>query len=78
MKFSPFITPGSYFIVEDGIITELGLEKEYDGGPQKAINEFLKENNRFIVDESLCNFFGTGYTFNQNGYLKCLTQNERQ
>jgi cephalosporin hydroxylase len=69
-KFSPFISPGSYFIVEDGIITELGLEKEYNGGPKKAIREFLKENSHFTIDETWCNFFGHNATFNINGYIK--------
>lgn len=72
-KLSPFVTPGSYYIVEDGIITELGLEKYYDGGPQKAIREFMKENNDFIIDRKWCDFFGKKATFNQYGYLKRIT-----
>jgi cephalosporin hydroxylase len=69
-KFSPFVTTGSYFIVEDGIITELGLENQYNGGPQKAIREFLKKNMNFETDRKWCDFFGPNATFNVNGYLK--------
>ena len=69
-KFSPFVSQGSYYIVEDGIITELGLEKKYNGGPQKAIREFLKGNKNFCIDEGRCIFFGHNTTFNINGYLK--------
>jgi cephalosporin hydroxylase len=73
IKFSPIISPGSYFIVEDGIITELGLEKEYDGGPQKAIREFIKRQNKFKIDRKWCDFFGDNTTFNLNGYLKRIS-----
>jgi cephalosporin hydroxylase len=69
-KFSPFVSPGSYFIVEDGIITELGVENQYHGGPQKAIREFMVKNTNFEIDRKWCDFFGTNATFNVNGYLK--------
>jgi cephalosporin hydroxylase len=72
-KFSTFVSKNSYFIVEDGIITELGREKEYNGGPQKAITEFLKTNKNFIVDRKWCDFFGNNATFNVNGYLKKIS-----
>lgn len=68
--FSPFVSKNSYFIVEDGIITELGLKKEYNGGPQRAIAEFLKTNTHFEIDKKWCDFFGHSSTFNVNGYLK--------
>lgn len=70
IKFSPFITGNSYFIVEDGIVTELGLEKQFNGGPQKAIREFLRQNSNFSIDRNWCDFFGPNATFNVNGYLK--------
>lgn len=70
-KFAPVVTPGSYLIVEDGIIDELGLSKEkYHGGPLRAIREFMKKNDNFIVDRKWCDFFGANATFNVNGYLK--------
>ena len=68
--FSPFVSKNSYFIVEDGIITELGLKKRYNGGPQKAIAEFLKTDVHFQIDRKWCDFFGQSSTFNINGYLK--------
>lgn len=69
-KFAPIVTKGSYLIVEDGIVNELGMESEYRGGPLKAIREFLAENKDFSVDRGWCDFFGKNATFNVNGYLK--------
>jgi len=72
-KFSSFVSKGSYFIVEDGIVTELGMEEKFHGGAQKATWEFLKANNNFIIDRKWCDFFGPNATFNVNGYLKRIS-----
>lgn len=69
-KFNDLVSVGSYLIIEDGIINELGLEKKYNGGPLRAIREFLPEHNEFMVDRKWCNMFGKNATFNVNGYLK--------
>lgn len=74
--FSTLITVGSYFIVEDGIVDSLGLSKDYNGGPVKAIDKFLQQNHDFIVDKKWCNFFGENATFNVNGYLKRIKKSE--
>lgn len=71
-KFKNLPSIGSYFIVEDGIIDALGL-KEYDGGPLRAIEEFLSKNPNYIVDRSWCDFFGRNATFNVNGFLKRIS-----
>lgn len=72
-KFAPYITTGSYYIVEDGIVTALGREKEFNGGPQKAIREFLEQNKNFQADRTYCDFFGKNATFNTDGYLKKIS-----
>lgn len=69
-RFAPLVTVGSYLIVEDGIINELGMAKEYNGGPLRAIREFLGSNKDFEADRYWCDFFGKNATFNVNGYLK--------
>lgn len=69
-KFHKVVSKESYFIVEDGVVSFTGAADRYGGGPRKAINEFLQTNNDFIVDRSLCDFFGTNATFNPDGYLK--------
>jgi cephalosporin hydroxylase len=69
-KFYPIVSKDSYLIVEDGIINELGLEKKYNGGPLRAIREFMPQNPEYIIDRKWCNMFGKNATFNVNGFLK--------
>lgn len=69
-KFADCVTVGSYLIVEDGIVNNLGIQREYGGGPIRAINEFLKSRNDYIVDREWTDFFGRNATFNVKGYLK--------
>jgi cephalosporin hydroxylase len=69
-KFASLVTVGSYYIVEDGIINELGFKKEFDGGPLRAVNQFINQDDRFEIDRRWCDFFGKNATFNVNGYLK--------
>jgi cephalosporin hydroxylase len=69
-KFKDVVSVGSYLIVEDGALDKVGLGPEYNGGPNRSIFEFLENNSNYVIDENLCNFFGTNATFNTNGYLK--------
>lgn len=68
-KFKNTPSKNSYFIVEDGIIDELGYPN-YNGGPLRAIEEFTNSNKDYIIDRKWCDFFGKNATFNVNGYLK--------
>lgn len=70
VKFHNVVTIGSYYIIEDGILTYLGYEEQYDGGPLKAISKILEENSNFLIDNKWCNFYGDNITFNTKGYLK--------
>jgi cephalosporin hydroxylase len=69
LKFKNLVSKNSYFIVEDGIVSEL-LYDGYDGGPLRAIEEFLSMDDTFKIDRNLCDLFGTNATFNVNGYLE--------
>jgi cephalosporin hydroxylase len=69
-KFSPLVTKGSYFIVEDGVLTELKTPIKFHGGPARAIKEFLKINKKFTIDRKWTDMFGHNATFNVDGYLK--------
>lgn len=69
-KFSSLVTVGSYYIVEDGIIQHLGMGRQYNGGPLRAIKEFLNSTDEYIIDRQWCDLFGKNATFNVDGYLK--------
>jgi cephalosporin hydroxylase len=75
-KFSPIVSPHSYLIVEDGIIDELGVSKEYGGGPVKAIKEFLATEKNFEIACQWTDFFGKNATFNTIGYLQKKADDE--
>ncbi len=62
---------GDVLVMEDGNLAELGLEERYQGGPSRAIAEFMTHNpGRFEVLSSLCDLFGPNATNNPNGYLR--------
>ena len=69
-KFSSVVNKDSYLIVEDGIIDKLGWKRKYNGGPNKAIKEFILSNKNYIIDRKWCDLFGINATFNTNGFLK--------
>jgi cephalosporin hydroxylase len=69
-KFKDIVSLNSYFIIEDGILSDLGYNEAYEGGPSRAISEIIPLNNNFIVDRKWCDFFGKNATFNPNGFLR--------
>jgi len=69
-KFKDIISVDSYMIIEDGSLVWMGWEEIYNGGPLRAIEEFLSENDNFIIDRKWCDFYGKNVTFNPNGFLK--------
>lgn len=71
--FAPLLVAGEYIVVEDGILSAMGVADDYGGGPLRAIREFLARwGNRFRVDRDYCDAFGYNVTWNVNGYLRCL------
>ena len=68
-KFNKVVSTNSYYVIEDGILTELGYGESHHGGPLKAIEEIINNNNEYKIDRSWCDFFGQNATFNPNGYL---------
>jgi cephalosporin hydroxylase len=63
--YNQLVTKNNYLIVED---TNLNHPNPTDfEGPMEAIEEFLKINQDFIIDESKHKFY---LTFNPRGYLK--------
>ena len=72
--FHQWLRPGEYIIIEDGIITELGLAGEFGGGPEAALIAFLDEHaSEYEIDARYCDFFRKNVTYAVNGYLRRLT-----
>ena len=69
-KFSELVSKDSYLVIEDGILDKLGWKRKYNGGPNKAIKEFILGNKNYIIDRKWCDLFGINATFNTNGFLK--------
>lgn len=68
---SEWMRPGDLLVMEDGILDELGLSEEYDGGPNRAIAEFMiGEPDAFEIETDLCDMFGVNSTYCPNGYLR--------
>lgn len=67
--YSPLVSKGSYFIIEDSVINHgLNLPGEFkSGSPYEAIEAFIRENNNFVIDRTRERF---GITLNPKGYLK--------
>ena len=70
--FADVMRPGEYLIVEDAIVTPMGIEFDggLNGGPALAIQQFLSGRTDFAIDPELCDYFGFNVTYNVNGYLK--------
>ena len=68
--YAPLVTPGSYLIVEDGIIDQF---EHGDGigtrelGPLEAVEEFLTRHPEFVVDADRERYL---LTYNPRGYLR--------
>jgi len=69
--FDPWLRPGEYIVVEDGILDAMRVPHLYGGGPLRAIHEFLdRAGGRYAIDRSLCDYFGRNVTWNVDGYLR--------
>jgi cephalosporin hydroxylase len=65
-----FAQGGDRMIVEDGIVTALGIADTFQGGPLRAIHEFMAAaSDRWVRDEALNDFYGPNMTWNPDGYL---------
>lgn len=69
--FSREMVGGDLLAMEDGILDELGLSKKYNGGPNRAIETFMRDKpTEFEIATDLCDMFGKNLTYNPNGYLR--------
>lgn len=75
--YSPLVQRGSYLIVFDTLIEELPEEMlkrhgrwRHGDNPMTAVQEFLRHNDRFVVDREIENKLQI--TVAPGGYLKCV------
>lgn len=64
---SPYVSVGSYLIVEDTNVNGHPTYPSFGEGPFEAVEEFLSRTADFVVDESREKFL---MSFNPRGYLK--------
>jgi cephalosporin hydroxylase len=55
--YAPMVTPGSYCLVQDGVIDTMPMFRSARPGPLPAIEDFLSSNNAFEVDVERCERF---------------------
>jgi cephalosporin hydroxylase len=67
--YAPLVTPGSYLIVQDGVVNGHPVEPGYGPGPFEAVAEFLERDDRFEIDANRERML---FTFNPNGFLRRL------
>ena len=74
--YSPLVRKGSYIVVCDTIIEDMPDDFFPDrpwgkgNNPKTAVGEFLKENDRFVIDTDIDNKLLISVS--PNGYLKCI------
>lgn len=66
-RYSPFVTPGSYVVVEDTNVNGHPVWPTFGPGPMEAVDAFLAETDEFEIDPDCERFL---YTMNPRGYLR--------
>jgi cephalosporin hydroxylase len=67
--YGELVTEGSYLIVEDTNVNGHPVFQLHGPGPMEAVEQFLRETDRFAADREREKFF---ITFNPKGYLRKL------
>ena len=69
--FDALLHPGDWMVVEDGILTAMGVADDYGGGPLAAIHAFLERHGaRYRVRRDYCDFYGANVTWNVDGWIE--------
>jgi len=69
----PLLRSGDYFVIEDGIISDLYPESypNATSGPHVAIQHLLNQHpGAYLIDRYYCDMFGYNATWCTNGFLK--------
>lgn len=65
--YQHFVTPGSYVVVEDTNVNGHPAGPGFGPGPMEALDDFLKGNDRFVIDKTRERYL---MTQNPRGYLR--------
>lgn len=65
--YAPFVTRGSYLVVEDTNLNGHPVMPDFGPGPMEALQDFVARHPDFAHDTAMDKFF---LTFNPKGYLK--------
>jgi cephalosporin hydroxylase len=69
--FDRWLASGDWIVVEDGIVGDMRIAEHFDGGPARAVREFLAQNaGRYVVDRTFCDYYGRNVTWNVDGWLR--------
>jgi cephalosporin hydroxylase len=75
--FDEISSPGDYIVVEDGSISIMDAEDQYEGGPHRALFEFImSRNEEYEIDRARCDRFGYNVTWNVDGYIRRVIKRE--
>ena len=66
--YAPLVTPGSYCLVQDGVIDTTSRFRSQQPGPLPAIEDFLRSSDDFEIDAERCERFLI--THHPNGWLR--------
>ncbi|MEX2309153.1 MAG: CmcI family methyltransferase [Pirellulales bacterium] len=55
--YAPLVTPGSYCLVQDGVVDTMSVFRSGRPGPLPAIEDFLKSTDAFELDTERCQRF---------------------
>ena len=68
--YGPFVTPGSYLIVEDTNVNGHPVLIDWGAGPWEAVDAYLEQHPEFERDHDREKFL---LTYNPGGYLRRRT-----
>lgn len=72
--YSKFVSKDCYLIVEDTAVNGHPILPNFGDGPWEAIEEFLKTDKNFIIDQGKEKFL---LTWNPHGYLKKINESHQ-
>ena len=69
--FDSVLHAGDVIVIEDGVLDDLGMSAQFEGGPNRAVAEFMANTaERFEIMTGYCDYYGVNATYNPNGFLR--------